>query len=80
MPYIYIIDVDEEQIEVLEDNLDFSIWEESTEAKPNSLTLWLVFLIASAQKKHYIPDLVIEALLQIFYIILRILSTLYTIN
>ena len=58
--------------------MDFSIWEESTEAKPNSLTLWLVFLIASAQKKHYIPDLAIEVLLQIFYIFLRILSTLYT--
>ena len=56
--------MDEEEIE---DNLDFSIWEESTEAKPNSLTLWLVFLIASAQKKHYIPDLAIEALLQIFW-------------
>ena len=67
----------EEEIEVLEDDLE-AIWGESAQSNSNHLTLWLVFLIACLQRKHYIPDVAIEALLQIFYIFLRILSKLYT--
>ena len=56
--------VNDDDIEVFEGNLEEeNIWEEtSVTMKTNSLTLWLVFLIASAQKKHYIPDVAIGVL------------------
>lgn len=54
-----------EDVEVFEEDEDIDMWENDSEpVKTPVLTLWLVFLIASVQRKHYIPDYAIAIFLK----------------